>query len=58
MVKVYIWGTGYEAEKCISYINYEECQVVGYVETNPQKNFGEIKKFIQQRVFVSFSMIM
>lgn len=37
MIKIYIWGTGYESERCISHINYEKCQVSGYIETNPQK---------------------
>lgn len=39
MKKVYIWGTGHEAEKCLSYIEPQRCEVMGYIETNPQKKF-------------------
>lgn len=37
MKKVYIWGTGNEADKCISNINLEHCQIMGYIETKPRK---------------------
>lgn len=37
MKKVYIWGTGYEADKCISNINIEYCKIMGYIETKPKK---------------------
>lgn len=37
MKKIYIWGTGREAEKCISCMDLQRCEVLGYIETNPQK---------------------
>ena len=37
MKEVYIWGTGYEAEKCVSNINLENCIIKGFIETKPDK---------------------
>lgn len=43
MKKVYIWGTGCESEKCISNINREKCQIMGFVETKPDKEIWKNK---------------
>lgn len=37
MKKILIWGTGYQAEKCIPNIDKENTVVLGCIETNPQK---------------------
>ncbi|NBJ97515.1 TIGR04372 family glycosyltransferase [bacterium 1xD8-48] len=42
--KVYIWGTGHEAEKCILEISTERCQIMGFVETKPHKQTWKDRK--------------
>lgn len=43
MKQIYIWGTGFEAEKCIANINFDNCIIVGYIETKSNKDFWKEK---------------
>lgn len=54
MKKVYIWGTGINGKKVLECINHVECEVLGYIDNNPDKQ-GE--KFVGFPI-VSYSDIL
>ncbi len=57
MKKIYIWGTGNEAEKCIANLNFDECQIMGYIETKPQRIEWKKKRFLPLNSYLKLNTI-
>lgn len=52
LVKVYIWGTGCESEKCLASIDLKKCMLLGYIETNPIKTTWREKRVYSAEILV------